>query len=66
MSELKMAMIPFYTYTPKSEKFQTFLLKGLSKNTDIEEIRTSLQSVKNINFIKIEKFKTSISEKKTK
>lgn len=57
----------FYTFTPKTDKFQTFLLKGLNHTFEEEEI-LELNSFKinNLKFQKVSRFSTkrSIIEKK--
>ena len=58
VEELKNKKINFYTYTPRHEKPQTFLLKGLSADSDLEEVKKELSELKNVKFQKIERFST--------
>jgi hypothetical protein len=50
----------FYTYTPKSEKYHTYLLKGPDNSYTQSEILEDLQSLQmyDIQFIKVSRFST--------
>jgi len=54
----------FYTYTDKSEKFITLLLKGLDSAYDEDEILEELRSlnISNVNFTKVLRFTTNKSK----
>ena len=62
IEDLKNKQINFFTYTPKSEKVQSYILKGLAVDSDLDEIKEELESLKNIKFVKIERFTTTRSK----
>ena len=68
LSLLKMVSSNFYTYTPKNQKNQTFLLKGLSQNNSCTEILEELNSlaIPDLKFIKVSAFSTKKSIKNEK
>ena len=65
---LKERNYQFHTFTPKSEKPHTYLLKGMANGTKLDDVKEALtsKSSENINIIKVDRFTTrkSISDKK--
>ncbi|CAK9809289.1 hypothetical protein ANTQUA_LOCUS5974, partial [Anthophora quadrimaculata] len=65
---LKTNNIQYYTYTPKSDKNFSILIKNLDGNSDTDTILDELRSknIKDLNFISVKKFitKKSVSENK--
>ncbi|XP_055923683.1 mRNA export factor GLE1-like [Eupeodes corollae] len=57
---LKQATAEFFSYTPKSEKFQTVLLKGISSCTEPEELLAELRqkATDDLDFIGVKPFTT--------
>lgn len=58
----------YYTYTPKSEKQQLFLLKGLDSDCNERDILQELLNlnIQNINFTNVSRFQTKFSIKNEK
>lgn len=56
---------PYFTYTPKQDKCQTFLLKGLTHDEEEDNIKQELQhhEGENLKIIKVKKFSTKNSLK---
>lgn len=55
--------VPYYTYTPKQEKNQTYILRGLNANEDVNYILENLKHYENNNltFVKVSPFQTKKS-----
>ena len=56
------------SYTPKENKIQSFLLKGLDINADTNELLNELTqlNIDNITFTKVSRFTTAKSQKENK
>lgn len=63
---LEKSTAKFFTFTPKSEKTKTYLLKGLSGDTQIEDILHELNKYQedDLKFIKVSQFTTKKSKEK--
>ena len=65
---LKERKYEFHTFTPKCDKPHTYLLKGMADGSTLAEVKEALamETSKNVQIIKIERFKTrkSIKDKK--
>lgn len=61
---LTIARTSYFTYTPKSEKTQSFLLKGLHSGYEPEEIEYELKNlnIENLEFVKVSRFTTPKSK----
>lgn len=66
LEQLKTESIEYYTFTPKSEKIKSYLLKNLEGDFDESEILTELrdQNIGGVEFLKVTRFTTrkSIAE----
>ncbi|KAK2578867.1 hypothetical protein KPH14_001275 [Odynerus spinipes] len=60
--------IKFYTYTPRNEKVQTLLLKGLHSSCEPNEILAELKNSEDndLKFVKVSRFETTYSRKVNK
>lgn len=60
---LQKAKAKFYTFTPKAQKTQTYLLKGLDSEVTLDEIFEELtkQETDTLQFVKVSKFATKRS-----
>lgn len=65
---LEKANAPYYTYTPKNEKRQTYLLRGLDNSYTPAEVLEELKSIptENLNFMNAFRFETSHSKKENR
>ena len=66
--QLEATEAKFFSYTPKEEKVQSFLLKGLDTNVDPEELIIDLKTlnVENVTFLKASRYTTPKSLKENK